>query len=65
MNGLVRKVLDWTDDKFDEIDVTNDKHPYLKAFGCGAIEGLIDGAVVWFPIALGAAYYWKHKATKD
>lgn len=64
MKGLTSRILDWTHDKFDEID-PDDKHPYLKAIGCGALEGLIDGAVIWFPIALGAAYYWKHKATKD
>lgn len=63
MKGLTSRVLDWTHEKFDEI-YPDDKHPYLKAFGCGALEGLIDGAVIWFPIALGAAYYWKHKATK-
>ena len=68
--SLVKMVLDWTEDKITEIDNdiangTNEiKHPYLKAFGLGAIEGAIDGAVVMYPIVLAAGYYWKHKATK-
>lgn len=64
MSGLTKKLLDWKEDRFDEIDVINDKHPYLKAFGCGAIEGCIDAAVVMYIPVLIAAYYWKHKATK-
>lgn len=58
---LVKEVLNKVEEKFDDIDVT-DKHPYLKAFGLGAIEGAIDGAVIWFPIVLGACYYWRKKA---
>lgn len=64
MKGLASRILDWSNDKFDEIDVSKDKHPYLKAFGCGAIEGFIDAAVVMYIPVLIAAYYWKHKATK-
>ena len=50
--SLVKKLLDWTDNKFTEIhdDIasgTNEiKHPYLKLFGLGAIEGAIDSLVV-------------------
>ncbi len=50
--SLVKMVLDWTEDKITEIDNdiangTNEiKHPYLKSFGLGAIEGAIDGLVV-------------------
>ena len=50
--SLVRNLLDWTDNKFTEIENdiasgTNEiKHPYLKSFGLGAIEGAIDGLVV-------------------
>ena len=50
--SLVRNLLDWTDNKFTEIENdiasgTNEiKHPYLKAFGLGAIEGAIDSLVV-------------------
>lgn len=50
--SLVRNILDWTDNKFTEIenDIANGtneiKHPLLKAFGLGAIDGAIDGLVV-------------------
>ena len=50
--SLVRNLLDWTDNKFTEIENdiasgTNEiKHPYLKSFGLGAIEGAIDSLVV-------------------
>ena len=50
--SLVRGILNWSDDKFTEIenDIANGtneiKHPYLKAFGLGAIDGAIDGLVV-------------------
>lgn len=46
---MTKEILNWTEEKLDEIDVTNDKHPMLKAFGLGAIEGFIDGAVVAYP----------------
>lgn len=50
--SLVRNLLDWTDNKFTEIenDIANGtneiKHPYLKSFGLGAIDGAIDSLVV-------------------
>ena len=50
--SLVRDILGWTDNKFTEIENdiasgTNEiKHPYLKSFGLGAIDGAIDGLVV-------------------
>ena len=62
--SLVKKILDRNEEKFNEIDVVNDKHPYVKAFMSGAIEGYIDAAVFMYPIVLIASYYWQHKATK-
>lgn len=53
---MVRKILDWTDEKMDEmmddIDNGTDKCSMLKAIGLGAIEGFIDGAVIAYPILL-------------
>lgn len=53
---MVRKILDWTDEKMDEImdsiDNGTDKHPQLKAIGLGMIQGFIDGAVIAYPILL-------------
>ena len=53
---MVKKILDWTEAKFEEIDVDNDKHPMLKAFGLGAIQGAIDGAVIAYPFLVVGAY---------
>ena len=63
-NSIVKRLLDWNEEKIDEIDVTEDKHPYLKAWGHGAIDGFVDAAVIWYIPVLIAAYYWKHKAEK-
>lgn len=47
---IIRNALKWCDKKTEEIDVINDKHPYLKAFGLGCIEGAIETAVIVTPI---------------
>ena len=54
--GITRKILDWTDKKYDYIinNIDEVKHPYAKSFGLGAIEGFIDSAVIWMPILLVA-----------
>ena len=50
--SLVRKVLDWTEDKYnaienDVVNKTNEiKPPYLKSFVLGGIEGAIDSLVI-------------------
>ena len=50
---MVKKILNWTEVEFDNID-ENTKHPYLKSFGLGAIEGFIDGAVLMYiPMLIG------------
>lgn len=62
--GMVKKVLDWTEKKTEEVDIENDKHPYLKAFGLGVIEGAIDGAVIMYPILVGTLFYVGYKLEK-
>ena len=62
---LVKKILDWTEEETTNLDPENDSKAYLKAFGLGAIEGLIEGAVLMYVPVLIAAYSWKRKATKD
>lgn len=64
MLGLVRNILNKTDEVYNNIDEENDKHPYAKAFGCGAVEGIIDAAVICYPLLLVGCHYWKHKALK-
>lgn len=62
MDISVRGILAKVDDIFDNIDMENDKHPLLKAFGCGAVEGYMDAAIVMYIPVLISAFYWKHKA---
>lgn len=64
MASITKGILDWTEEKFDEID-ENTKHPLLKAFGLGAIEGAIDGAVLMYPIIVGSLYWVAYKARKS
>lgn len=64
MLSIVRNVLNKTDEVYNNIDVENDKHPYAKAAGCGFVEGVIDGAVICYPMLLVGCWYWKHKALK-
>ena len=60
---LVKKVLNKTDEVFNNID-ENDKHPMVKAFGCGAVDGFIDAAVLMYiPLVIGCTY-WRRRATK-
>ena len=53
---MVRHILGWVDDKLDEVIEQDDKHLHAKAFGLGAIEGLVDGlfifGAVMYPIVL-------------
>lgn len=62
--SIVKELLNWTEEKFEEIDTDNDKHPYLKSFGLGAIEGFVDGAVIAYPILVGTLYYVGYKLNK-
>ena len=61
---MVRQILKWRDKKFEELDETNDKYAYAKAFGLGAIEGWIDASVLMYVPVLIACYYWKSKSKK-
>ena len=60
---ITRTVLNWTKEKYEEIDVTEQgAGKYVKAFALGAIEGAIDGVVLAYPVLLAGCYYWKKKA---
>ena len=51
--GITRKVLNWTDNKMDEVyDNKNEKHPRIKTIVLGGVEGLIDAAVIAYPILI-------------
>lgn len=64
MTSITRKILDWTDKKFDEALDENEKHPALKAGVSCFVSGLIDGAVIAYPILVFGCYYWRKKAEK-
>lgn len=64
MTSIIHMVLDWTEKTMNELNPETDKHTYVKAFGLGCIEGLIDGAVFWYLPLLVLCYYWKGKAEK-
>ena len=44
---IARKIINWCDEKYEN-EVLGDDRPisYAKAFGLGAIEGLVDGLVI-------------------
>lgn len=52
--SIARGILDWTQEKMDDIcdNIDEVRHPYIKAFGLGSIEGLIDGAILAYPVLL-------------
>ena len=50
--GIARKVIEWADNSVENLDKS--KHPCLKAFGAGFVEGAIDGAILAYPILLVA-----------
>lgn len=57
MESITHMILDWTEEKMDDLlcDDGKIKHPYAKAFAIGALEGLIDGAVVAGLYFIGAS----------
>ena len=46
---ITRRILNWTGRKLNELR-PNDSLACVKAFGLGAIEGVIDGHVILYPI---------------
>ena len=61
---MVQEVLEWVDEKIEEVDMDQDKLAIPKCFGLGAIKGFIDGAVIAYPIMLGTLLYVGHKIKK-
>lgn len=63
MESLTHKILDLTEEKMDDLLYNTDevKHPYAKAFAIGALEGLIDGAVICGLYFIGASFVEKFK----
>lgn len=49
----------------DTITEEDSKKRYLKAFTAGALEGVMDAAIVCYPILLAGCCYWKKQALKN
>lgn len=67
MRSFTHMILDWTEEKLDElmVDPDNSKHPYAKAFALGAVEGLLDGMVIAggvFLVAAGVGFELKKRS---
>ena len=50
--GIARGIIKWVDKGMENIEES--KHPIAKAFGLGAAEGAIDGAIIAYPMLLVA-----------
>lgn len=63
--GITRQLLKWCDKTFeDAMDEQDERKSMHKACVSGFVEGLVDGAIVMYPIVLGACWVYKNKATK-
>ena len=61
--SITKTILNWTEEKLNDLDM-NDKNAELKAVGLGIIDGLVDGAVLAYPILMVGCLYWRNKALK-
>lgn len=63
--GITRKLINWCDVKFEESLHEEDvRNGAKKAFISGAVEGLMDAAVIMYIPVTIACYIWKGKALK-
>ena len=63
--SITRQVLKWCDKTFEEaLCEEDDRKGMRKAFASGAVEGVIDGAIIMYIPMLIACYVWKSKAEK-
>lgn len=59
--SITRNLLDWIDEKTDEVDVDNDKRGIAKLVGLSVIESIIDTAVLMVPIVTVAGVVYAIK----
>lgn len=62
--SIAKALLNKSDELYDEALNEEGWRLTVKAGLSGIIEGLIDGAIVMYPILVGGCYYWRKKATK-
>ena len=51
---MVRKILNWLDEKDKELDMDKPMD-WVKCFGIGFTEGVIDGCVIGYTILIGTS----------
>lgn len=59
---VTRKLIKWCDTKFNEaLHEEDDRRANAKAFASGAVEGLMDAAVMLYVPLLITCYYYYYK----
>lgn len=62
---IARSILKKVDKNIEEVyENPTAKHAGVKAFVSGAMEGMVDGAVIMYPILVASCCYWRKKALK-
>lgn len=64
MLGLTRSINEWTMKKFEGIEM-DDKHPYIKAFALGALDGAVDAVAVIGVVSIIATVIQTVKICKE
>ena len=64
MLDITRKINEWTDKKFNEMNFNRDKHTGLKSFALGMIDGAVDGFVILGAVAFVGSVITIIKETK-
>ena len=63
--GVARGLIKWCDKTFkDALHEEDERKAYGKAFASGAVEGIMDAAIVMYIPVLIACCVWKDKANK-
>lgn len=59
---ITKKILDWSEKKYDEALEPGEKHPIRKAAVSGFVGGFIDVAVVSYSVLMVSCIYLVKKA---
>jgi hypothetical protein len=60
--GITRQMLKWCDKTFmDSLEEPDERKAMRKASASGFVEGILDGAVIMYPVVLIACCVYKHK----
>lgn len=61
--GVTRKLIKWCDSKFNEaLHEEDDRRANAKAFASGAVEGVVDAAVILYVPLLITCYRYMYKS---